>query len=163
MRFTLALLAIVVMFNIYTAHAFIRPLRSIVSKFQVPSRKVASALNVATSLPTRPKTKPLSSPKELLDSTDVFIFDCDGVIWKGDSIIEKVPQVLDKLRALGKTVFFVTNNSTKSRKGYLKKFTGLGLNVQPEGIVHNITINYTCDEKLDMLRYLVRRVIVLSF
>ena len=29
----------------------------------------------------------------------------------------------------GKRLVFVTNNSTKSRAGYLKKFTGLGLNV----------------------------------
>ena len=29
----------------------------------------------------------------------------------------------------GKKLVFVTNNSTKSRAGYLKKFTGLGLNV----------------------------------
>lgn len=71
--------------------------------------------------------------KELLDKTDVFIFDCDGVIWKGDSLIDGVPQVLDKLRAMGKMIFFVTNNSTKSRKGYLKKFTSLGLTVKPEG------------------------------
>jgi ribonucleotide monophosphatase NagD (HAD superfamily) len=41
--------------------------------------------------------------------------------------------VLDKLRALGKKIFFVTNNSTKSRKGYLKKFTELTLKVNPEG------------------------------
>lgn len=30
----------------------------------------------------------------------------------------------------GKQLIFVTNNSTKSRAGYLKKFTGLGLNVE---------------------------------
>lgn len=29
----------------------------------------------------------------------------------------------------GKKLVFVTNNSTKSRAGYLKKFTGLGLKV----------------------------------
>eukprot|EP01035_Chromulina_nebulosa_P020223 gene20223-26253_t len=80
------------------------------------------------------QTKPLSNPKELLDKIDVFIFDCDGVIWKGDSLIEKVPKVLEKLRNQGKTIFFVTNNSTKSRKGYLKKFTSLGLEVKPEEI-----------------------------
>ena len=61
---------------------------------------------------------------------DVFIFDCDGVIWRGDSLIEKVPAVLEKLRAAGKRMFFVTNNSTKSRKGYKSKFTSLGLNVR---------------------------------
>jgi len=80
------------------------------------------------------ETVRLTSPKDLLSKTDVFIFDCDGVIWKGDSIIPGVPNVLDKLRALGKKIFFVTNNSTKSRKGYLKKFTSLGLNVEPEEI-----------------------------
>jgi len=69
----------------------------------------------------------LTVPSELLDKTDVFIFDCDGVIWKGDSLIEGVPATLAMLRAAGKRIFFVTNNSTKSRKGYLNKFIGLGL------------------------------------
>ncbi|CAM9276071.1 unnamed protein product [Phaeothamnion confervicola] len=72
--------------------------------------------------------------KQLLERTDVFIFDCDGVIWKGDSLIDGVPAVLDALRAAGKKCFFVTNNSTKSRKGYKSKFDELGLNVAPEEI-----------------------------
>ena len=76
----------------------------------------------------------LADPQEFLDSVDVFIFDCDGVIWKGDSLIDRVPAVLKKLRELGKRIFFVTNNSTKSRKGYKKKFEGLGLEVEPEEI-----------------------------
>jgi len=76
----------------------------------------------------------LTEPSKLLDATDVFIFDCDGVIWKGDSVIEGVPEVLDKLREMKKKMFFVTNNSTKSRKGYKKKFTSLGLNVNDEEI-----------------------------
>ena len=70
----------------------------------------------------------ISVPAELLDKTDVFIFDCDGVIWKGDSIIEGVPATLEMLKKMGKRIFFVTNNSTKSRKGYLGKFQSLGLN-----------------------------------
>lgn len=58
----------------------------------------------------------LSEPqKELLDTVDVFIFDCDGVIWRGDSLIEGIPETLDKLRKANKRMFFVTNNSTKSR------------------------------------------------
>ena len=69
----------------------------------------------------------LTVPSELLDKTDVFIFDCDGVIWKGDTLIDGVPAVLEMLRAAGKKIFFVTNNSTKSRKGYLGKFKSLGL------------------------------------
>jgi len=70
----------------------------------------------------------LSEPQsELLDEVDVFIFDCDGVIWRGDSLIDGIPETLDKLRKAGKKMFFVTNNSTKSRAGYKKKFDGLGL------------------------------------
>merc|ERR1719453_330376 len=76
----------------------------------------------------------LSIPADLLDKVDVFIFDCDGVIWKGDSLIDGVPATLEMLRKAGKRIFFVTNNSTKSRKGYKGKFTGLGLDVEPEEI-----------------------------
>jgi len=71
---------------------------------------------------------------EMIKKTKCFIFDCDGVIWRGDSVIEGVPETLEMLRAMGKKLFFVTNNSTKSRKGYLKKFTSLGLNVNAEEI-----------------------------
>ena len=78
-----------------------------------------------------------------------------GVIWRGDSLIDGVPETLDLLRSLvrtlmyaywktlpgcrtkqphfatlqGKKLVFVTNNSTKSRAGYLSKFKKLGLNV----------------------------------
>jgi phosphoglycolate phosphatase len=45
--------------------------------------------------------KRLGDPtSELLSRTDVFIFDCDGVIWKGDSVIPGIPDVLDKVRLL---------------------------------------------------------------
>merc|ERR1719161_2441587 len=71
--------------------------------------------------------KKLTVPSEMLDKADVFIFDCDGVIWKGDSLIDGVPAILDMLKKAGKKIFFVTNNSTKSRKGYLGKFKSLGL------------------------------------
>ena len=86
--------------------------------------------------------KKILGADEIIKNSDVFIFDCDGVIWKGDSLIPGVPAVLDKLRAQGKMIFFVTNNSTKSRKGYLKKFTGLGLNVDAKG--YHTWIPYTC-------------------
>ena len=46
--------------------------------------------------------KKLDVPSELLDAVDVFIFDCDGVIWKGDSLIDGVPAVLEMLRKAGK-------------------------------------------------------------
>jgi len=53
---------------------------------------------------------------------------------QGDSLIDGIPETLAKLRAAGKKMFFVTNNSTKSRKGYKKKFDSLGLDIPAEEI-----------------------------
>lgn len=71
---------------------------------------------------------------ELVDSVDAFLFDCDGVIWKGDALIDGVPDTLDALRAMGKKLIFVTNNSTKSRKQYANKFHSLGISVSEDEI-----------------------------
>ncbi|XP_030472254.2 phosphoglycolate phosphatase 1A, chloroplastic-like [Syzygium oleosum] len=85
-------------------------------------------------LKARASAQPLQDADDLIDSVETFIFDCDGVIWKGDSLIDGVPATLDMLRSKGKRLVFVTNNSTKSRKQYGKKFETLGLNVKEEEI-----------------------------
>jgi len=106
--------------------------------FLSSARAARSPVSLATRVPSvRLMANPtrLTNPPDLLDDVDVFIFDCDGVIWKGDTLIDGVPAVLDKLRAAGKKCFFVTNNSTKSRKGYKKKFDSLGLDVEAEEIL----------------------------
>ncbi|KAF9608972.1 hypothetical protein IFM89_012149 [Coptis chinensis] len=72
--------------------------------------------------------------KSLFDSVEAFLFDCDGVIWKGDKLIEGVPETLEMLRSKGKKIVFVTNNSRKSRKQYANKFLQLGLTVSGEEI-----------------------------
>jgi len=87
---------------------------------------------MTTTMPT--VTPKLTDAQDLLERTDTFIFDCDGVVWRGDSLIAKVPDTVEYLRSIGKRVFFVTNNSTKSRAGYLKKFTNLGLSAKAEEI-----------------------------
>ncbi|KAK3375329.1 4-nitrophenylphosphatase [Podospora didyma] len=62
-----------------------------------------------------------------IDRFDVFLFDCDGVLWSGDHVFEGVVQTLELLRSRGKKTIFVTNNSTKSRQEYLKKFADMGI------------------------------------
>ena len=58
--------------------------------------------------------KRLQNGSSLLASMDAFVFDCDGVIWRGGTMIEGADAVLAKLREDGKKVVFVTNNSTKT-------------------------------------------------
>lgn len=72
--------------------------------------------------------------KQLLESVDSVLFDCDGVIWRGDQAIPGAPQVINLLKEHGKKVFFVTNNSTKTRKMYADKMSSLGFNVVEEEI-----------------------------
>ncbi|CEH16593.1 p-nitrophenyl phosphatase [Ceraceosorus bombacis] len=63
----------------------------------------------------------------LISSYDTYLFDCDGVLWSGDEVIAGAKEVLQRLRASGKSIIFVTNNATKSRRAYLKRFQSLGI------------------------------------
>ncbi|KAJ3291824.1 hypothetical protein HK104_005784 [Borealophlyctis nickersoniae] len=82
-------------------------------------------------------SKELTSSGEIeafVDSIDTFLLDCDGVIWGGNTLFEGVKEALAYLRAKGKRLLFVTNNSTKSRSAYLKKFESLHLDASVEEI-----------------------------
>ncbi|XP_029954824.1 glycerol-3-phosphate phosphatase-like [Salarias fasciatus] len=72
--------------------------------------------------------------RPLLDSVDCVLFDCDGVIWRGDQAIPGAPQVINLLKESGKKVFFVTNNSTKTRKMYADKLATLGFHASEEEV-----------------------------
>ncbi|KAF2192536.1 4-nitrophenylphosphatase [Zopfia rhizophila CBS 207.26] len=65
--------------------------------------------------------------EEFLAKFDVFLFDCDGVLWSGDHLFPKVAETIEMLRSKGKQLVFVTNNSTKSRADYKKKFDKMGI------------------------------------
>ncbi|QOU23021.1 hypothetical protein BRETT_003211 [Brettanomyces bruxellensis] len=67
--------------------------------------------------------------QEILDKYDNFLFDCDGVLWRESSLLPKVAETLKMLRKHNKNLIFVTNNATKSRLQYSKKFEKFGLTV----------------------------------
>eukprot|EP00775_Hariotina_reticulata_P013377 gene13377-13504_t len=50
-----------------------------------------------------------------------------STLWRGDELIPGAVEALELLRSLGKQVLFMTNNSMKSRAGYLNKFVQLGV------------------------------------
>lgn len=72
--------------------------------------------------------------KQVLDSVDSVLFDCDGVIWRGDQAINGASEVINLLKKNGKKVFFVTNNSSKTRKLYADKMSLMGFNVTEDEV-----------------------------
>lgn len=63
----------------------------------------------------------------VLDGIDTVLFDCDGVLWSGEHIFEYTAAVLNALHAGGRTVRFLTNNSTRTRAAFVAKFHALGV------------------------------------
>lgn len=49
-----------------------------------------------------------------------------GVLWLGTSLIHESDKTLQLFRDLGKRVFYVTNNSTKTRDQLVAQFKNLG-------------------------------------
>lgn len=87
-------------------------------------------------LPTNVTTMGKAKIKEWLTSYDMILTDCDGVLWTFENVIGKAPEVINKFVANGKKVYFITNNSTKTRQEFVQKNKALKFNV---GIVgHNV-------------------------
>ena len=73
----------------------------------------------------------------LLRKIDAVIFDCDGVIWCGPKPIEKAKDFIDLLYKLGKDVFFVSNNATKTLMEYKSKFQSMRIGIKSDDQINN--------------------------
>ncbi|KAL8272578.1 hypothetical protein Esti_003467 [Eimeria stiedai] len=71
----------------------------------------------------------------LLQRFDVFVFDCDGVLWHGSKLLPGIQQMLQQLQQTPrsssssryKSVYFLSNNSTLSRRSFVAKLNSLGI------------------------------------
>lgn len=62
-----------------------------------------------------------------VEKFDNYIFDCDGVLWRGEEGIEGAKECIADLQQKGKRVIFLTNNSTKSREKIQHKLERHGI------------------------------------
>ena len=75
------------------------------------------------------------SPSGLLADASVYVFDLDGVLYLGDTAIPHAAEAVMRLQSAGRRVYFLTNNSGKTRADYCEKLKRVnGLDV-PESAV----------------------------
>jgi len=63
-------------------------------------------------------------------SFKTIIFDLDGVLYLGDSIINGAPETIEKIKKMNKSVFFLTNSGTSSREDKAIKLRNKGFLVE---------------------------------
>ena len=65
--------------------------------------------------------------EELLQTTDLFLLDLDGTVYLDETPIGEMRETLARLRACGKKLVYLTNNSSKTPDEYEKKLGRIGL------------------------------------
>lgn len=69
---------------------------------------------------------------------DAYLFDLDGTIYLGESLLPGAQRLIDGLRLLNAPVRFLSNNPTKSRAAYVERLNRLGIAVDAEEIVTSV-------------------------
>ena len=64
---------------------------------------------------------------DLADRYDAFLFDLDGVLYRGSDPIPGAAEAVDRLRGLGKRVAFVTNNSSRTPDAVVEALNAVGV------------------------------------
>ena len=78
---------------------------------------------------------PLVRPKQLYAG---YIFDLDGTLYLGDSLLPGAQRLIQALRAAGRRLLFLSNNPTKDPDAYAAKLTGLGIPAVPAEVLNTV-------------------------
>lgn len=62
----------------------------------------------------------------IIQKYKVFLFDCDGVLWKSGKKIEENFWILNHLQEQQKQIYFISNNCMRSREEILNRFHDYG-------------------------------------
>ena len=69
---------------------------------------------------------------------DAYLFDLDGTIYLGDTVLPTVHSALRRIRDRGIPVRFLSNNPTKTPAAYLAKLRRLGVEAEPHEIMNTL-------------------------
>jgi 4-nitrophenyl phosphatase len=74
-----------------------------------------------------------------LSSVSTFVFDLDGVIWRGESPVPGARESVAKLRAAGRRCLYATNNSSRQPDFFVAKLGAMGIETIAGDIVTSAT------------------------
>jgi HAD superfamily hydrolase (TIGR01450 family) len=85
-----------------------------------------------------------------LNNKKLFFIDLDGTVYLGDKPINGAKKFIEKLRKLNKLIYFLSNNSSKSKDDYVRKMNKMGIRVNKDEIVLSTdgVIKFLLDEKI---------------
>lgn len=67
---------------------------------------------------------------------DGYLFDLDGTIYLGDTLLPGAHRLVSTLREMGRHVLFLSNNPTKDPQMYAEKLSRLGIPTDPDQVVN---------------------------
>jgi glycerol 3-phosphatase-2 len=85
--------------------------------------------------PARGETAAGASAEALARRYDALFVDLDGVVYRGDQVVDAAPTVLDRVRALGIRVLFLTNNSARTPEEVAGRLEAFGVRTEPREVL----------------------------
>ncbi len=71
----------------------------------------------------------------LANRFETFVFDLDGVVYRGKRALPHAVEVLNLLQDSGRQVFYLTNNSGATRLQYAERLQVMGVDARPEQFI----------------------------
>lgn len=71
----------------------------------------------------------------IADQYDVYLFDLDGVIYVGNQVLPGSREGVEKLRELGKKIYFLTNDPRPTRQELCQRLNDMGLSAVQEEVI----------------------------
>ncbi|KRE95925.1 HAD family hydrolase [Nocardioides sp. Soil774] len=75
------------------------------------------------------------STTPIVEAHDLVMFDLDGVVYVGGEAVDGVADRVDRIRATGAHVAFVTNNASRTPDRVAEKLVGLGVHAEATDVV----------------------------
>lgn len=76
----------------------------------------------------------------MLNNYDAFIFDLDGTIYRGTSIITNADKTINYLKSIGKKIIFISNKTTGSIQEYFEFLYSNGLKIEIGDIINSTLV-----------------------